>query len=106
MKFWPKPLWLKVFFSNRYVYAQVVRKEDAHILASASTIEPSLRSALASTSSSDRAACSVVGKLLAERCKAQEIPELHFVYKPGQSYHGKLKTLLDTIVKNGVQIRH
>ena len=38
-----KPYDLKLFFSNRYTYAQIVRNIDGHIVASASTIEKGLR---------------------------------------------------------------
>lgn len=51
-----KPLHLKVFLSNKFAYAQVVRMTDGHIVASASTIEEALRPE-ARTSGVDRAAC-------------------------------------------------
>ncbi len=36
----PKPPYLlKMFMSGRYTYAQIVRSEDGHIVAAASTIE-------------------------------------------------------------------
>ena len=105
IKYFPKPYWLTIHFSNRYVYAQVVRKQDAHIVASASTIEREMRSALADTTTSDKVACGIVGMLLAERCKAREIPQLNFELKPNQRYHGKLKVLVDTLVRNGIHVR-
>ena len=39
---------LKYFFSNRYLYAHVQRRADGHIVAAASSLEPGLRSTLAS----------------------------------------------------------
>jgi len=45
-----KPYILKLFFSNRYSYAQVLRSSDGNILAAASTIEKDLRTTLTSTS--------------------------------------------------------
>jgi len=45
-----KPYSLKLFLSNKYTYAQIVRKADGHIVAAASTIEKSLRQDLSSTS--------------------------------------------------------
>ena len=105
IKFLPKPHWLKVHLSNRYLNAQVVRKEDAHIIATASSKEREVRSALPDTATFDEAACGIVGKLLAERCQAQEIPQLDFELKPNQRYHGKLKVLLDTLIRNGIQVR-
>jgi len=103
--YFPKPLWLKTFFSNRYVYAHVVRKEDGHILASASTIEKEVRTSLNDTSRTDKEACGVIGKRLAERCKDQDIQTLNYEFRKGQRYHGRVKVVLDTMIHNGIQIR-
>jgi len=45
-----KPYSLKLFLSNKYTYAQIVRKADGHIVAAASTIEKALQEGLASLS--------------------------------------------------------
>ena len=45
-----KPFVLKLFFSNRYSYAQILRRLDGNIVAAASTIEKDLRTTLDSTS--------------------------------------------------------
>ena len=45
-----KPYILKLFFSNRYSYAQILRSSDGNILAAASSIEQDLRKELLSTS--------------------------------------------------------
>jgi ribosomal protein L18 len=45
-----KPYSLKLFLSNKYTYAQIVRKADGHIVAAASTIEKTLQDGLASLS--------------------------------------------------------
>ena len=42
----PPPFLVKLFFSNHYSYAQILRKADGHIVASASTIERQLRTTL------------------------------------------------------------
>lgn len=52
-----KELQLKLFVSNKYAYAQIVRASDGNILAAASTIEKGAREALTG-SAVDRAACS------------------------------------------------
>lgn len=52
-----KSLQLKLFLSNRYVYAQILRLEDGNILAAASTIEKGIREGV-SGSTVDKAACS------------------------------------------------
>ena len=45
-----KPYHLKLHFSNNYCYAQIIRKLDGNIVASASTIEKELRESLPRTS--------------------------------------------------------
>lgn len=45
-----KPYKLKLFFSNRYCYAQIIRKTDGNIVAAASTIERAFRERLEKTS--------------------------------------------------------
>ena len=52
-----KALQLKLFLSNRYAYAQIVRSLDGRIVAAASTLEKGAREGLAG-SAVDRAACS------------------------------------------------
>lgn len=56
-----KELQLKLFLSNKYAYAQIVRASDGNVLAAASTIEKVAQEGLgsgASRSLADRAACS------------------------------------------------
>lgn len=45
-----KPYHLKLHFSNKYSYAQIVRQADGNIVAAASTIERELRESLPRTS--------------------------------------------------------
>lgn len=44
-----KPYHLKLFFSNKYSYAQIIRSGDGHIVAAASTVEKALRESLPKT---------------------------------------------------------
>ena len=52
-----KDLQLKLFLSNKYAYAQIVRMSDGNIVAAASTIEPAARQGL-DGSLVDKTACS------------------------------------------------
>jgi ribosomal protein L18 len=52
-----KELQLKLFISNKYAYAQIVRASDGNILAAASTIEKTARQGL-NGSAVDKSACS------------------------------------------------
>ena len=46
---------LRLFFSNKYVYAQALRMGDGHVVAAASTVQKGLQEGLASLA--DKAAC-------------------------------------------------
>jgi ribosomal protein L18 len=48
-----KPYHLKLHFSNKFSYAQILRGEDGHIVAAASTIEKALRDSLPNTSNKE-----------------------------------------------------
>ncbi|GMH33987.1 hypothetical protein BSKO_01821 [Bryopsis sp. KO-2023] len=101
----PRPYHLKLCFSNRYVYAQVLNKKTGGIEVSASTIEKGIREALheQKVSLSDKSACALVGRLIAERSREKDISELHYKTKVGQRYHGKLQVLLDAISAGGLK---
>lgn len=60
-----KPHQLKLFLSNKFVYAQVVRQADGRIVAAASSIEKALAEGLPSTS--DKDACSKCAALTRTR---------------------------------------
>ena len=48
-----KPYHLKLYFSNKYSYAQIIRQGDGHIVAAASTIEKALREQLPKTATKE-----------------------------------------------------
>lgn len=56
----PHPFRLKLLFSNQYTYAQILRKADGHIVASASTIEKALRTTLDNTANKEVRAANFV----------------------------------------------
>eukprot|EP00898_Chlorokybus_atmophyticus_P009101 jgi/Chlat1/9192/Chrsp97S08464 len=96
------PFQLKLFFSNRYVYAQVVRRGDGHIVASASTLEQSVRKT--EGSKSDTSAAQLVGQTVAERARAANVASVHYQKPRGKPYHGKLAALIASMVKNGLPL--
>jgi large subunit ribosomal protein L18 len=81
---------LAVFRSNTQIYAQVIDDTVGRTLASASSLEASLRGA--SGTKVERAA--KVGELVAERAKAAGITKVVFD-RAGFRYHGRIKALAD-----------
>src|SRR5436190_22750207 len=71
---------LTVFRSNLHIYASVISRDGAKVLASASTAEKELREQLKSASGrgGTAAAAKVVGQRIAERAKAAGIGKVAF----------------------------
>lgn len=89
---------LSVHRTPRHIYAQVLAPAGDKVLASASTLDSSLRSG--STGNADAAAA--VGKLVAERAKAEGIEKVAFD-RSGYKYHGRVKALADAARENGLE---
>jgi large subunit ribosomal protein L18 len=89
---------LVVTRSARHIYAQVVDDTKGHTLASASTLDPSLRGAEGSKSS----AATKVGTLIAERAKAAGIETVVFD-RGGRKYHGRVAALADGAREAGLR---
>lgn len=81
---------LAVFRSNEQIYAQVIDDTAGHTLASASSLEASLREADGSKVDLARK----VGVLVAERARAAGIGAVVFD-RAGFRYHGRIKALAD-----------
>lgn len=91
---------LAVFRSNQHIYAQVIDDTRHHTLASASTLEPDLRSELATGANCEASA--KVGRLVAERAMAQGIKQIVFD-RGGNLYHGRIKALADAAREVGLE---
>jgi len=89
---------LSVHRTSQHIYAQVISPEGDKVLASASTLDKSLRS---STTSNIEAA-KLVGKLLAERAKQAGVEAVAFD-RSGYKYHGRVKALADSAREAGLQ---
>ncbi|KAH7617517.1 putative 50S ribosomal protein L18 [Nannochloris sp. 'desiccata'] len=98
-----KELQLKLFISNKYAYAQIVRASDGNILAAASTIEKGARDGLIG-SAVDKSACSRVGELLAERAVGAGIDRVSWQRKQGQRYHGRVASLITSMQNSGLKL--
>ncbi|MCO4786585.1 50S ribosomal protein L18 [Marinomonas gallaica] len=89
---------LTVNRTPRHMYAQVISPCGSTVLASASTLDASLRSS--ATGNKDAAA--KVGALIAERAKAAGISAVAFD-RSGFKYHGRVQALADAAREAGLE---
>ena len=90
---------LSVFRSSKNIYAQVIDDAQGRTLASASTLDESLKGTL--KTGADKDAAAAVGKLLAERALAAGIKQVVFD-RGSYLYHGRVKTLADAAREGGL----
>ena len=91
---------LAIFRSSKHIYAQVVNDDNGTTLASASTLDPEIKRDLAY--GGNKAAASVVGKLVAERAKQAGIDKICFDRR-SYKYHGRVQALADAAREAGLQ---
>lgn len=90
---------LNVYRSIEHIYAQVIDDEAGTTLASASTLDKSLRGDLNSLSREEQA--KAVGKAVAERAKDKGIEQVVFD-RGGYPYHGRVKALAEASREGGL----
>jgi large subunit ribosomal protein L18 len=90
---------LSVHRSSKNIYAQIIDDVAGKTLASASTLDTGLRTAL--KTGADTAAAAAVGKLVAERASAAGVKDV--VFDRGSFiYHGRVKALADAAREGGL----
>ena len=92
---------LCVHRTPRHIYAQIIAPEGGRVIASASTLLKDVRKDLKGTGNKDAAAA--IGKLIAERAKAQGIEKVAFD-RSGFNYHGRIKALADAAREAGLNL--
>ena len=90
---------LSVFRSGKHIYAQVIDDKAGRTVASASTLEKTMREGL--KTGADKDAATAVGKLVAERALAAGVTEVVFDRGP-YLYHGRVKALADGAREGGL----
>ncbi|MCW8944728.1 MAG: 50S ribosomal protein L18, partial [Sedimenticola sp.] len=85
----------------KHMYAQVIAPNGSQVIASASTVEKSIKAEIEGASGNSSAAA-VVGKVIAERAKAAGIESVAFD-RAGFKYHGRVKALADAARENGLK---
>jgi large subunit ribosomal protein L18 len=98
---------LAVHRTNLHIYATVISDDGTRVLASASTLDATLRKELAGDSKvagkgGNVSAAAAVGKLIAEKAKAAGIERVAFD-RAGFRYHGRVKALADAAREAGLQ---
>ena len=83
---------LSVFRSARYVYAQAIDDTTGRVLAAASELEETLKTAVAGKPKKERARA--IGKAIGEKLIAQKIEAVVFD-RNGFIYHGRVKEVAD-----------
>lgn len=91
---------LAIFRSNEHIYAQVIDDTVHHTIVAASSLEPDLKSKLASGSNCQ--ASTEVGKLIAVRAQEKGISKVVFD-RGGNLYHGRVKALAEAAREAGLE---
>lgn len=89
---------LCVHRTPHHIYAQVIAADGGRVLATASTLESSLRS----DATGNVEAAKKVGALIAERAKAHGVSRVSFD-RSGFKYHGRVKALADAAREGGLE---
>lgn len=92
---------LCVHRTPRNIYAQVITPSGDRVLASASTLDPEVKSKI--STGGNVGAAEAVGKKLAERAVAVGITRVGFD-RSGFRYHGRIKALAEAVRENGLQV--
>lgn len=92
---------LSVYRSNKHVYAQVVSDESGRSLAAVSTLSTALKDRLGPGTATVEAA-QQVGRLLAERCRAQDISTVVFD-RNGFLFHGRVRAVAEAAREAGLK---
>ena len=91
---------LAVFRSSKHIYAQVINDDDGTTLASASTLDATIRGDAAY--GGNKAAAAIVGRVIAERAKEAGIDKICFDRR-SYKYHGRVQALADAAREAGLQ---
>jgi large subunit ribosomal protein L18 len=91
---------LAVFRSSKHIYAQVINDANGTTLASASTLDPEIRSQHAY--GGNKAAAAVVGRVVAERARQAGIDKICFDRR-SYNYHGRVEALANAAREAGLK---
>jgi large subunit ribosomal protein L18 len=91
------------FRDDLHIYAWVISGDGGRVLATASTAEAEVRTALGGSGKGGNvAAAQLVGKRLAEKAKAAGVEKVAFD-RSGFAYHGRVKAVAEAAREAGLQ---
>jgi large subunit ribosomal protein L18 len=94
---------LTVNRTNLHIYASVISGDGGRVLATASTAEAEVRTALGGSGKGGNvAAAQLIGKRLAEKAKAAGVEKVAFD-RAGFAYHGRVKAVAEAAREAGLQ---
>ena len=94
---------LTVNRTNLHIYASVISGDGGRVLATASTAEAEVRTALGGSGKGGNvAAAQLIGKRLAEKAKAAGVEKVAFD-RSGFAYHGRVKAVAEAAREAGLQ---
>ena len=94
---------LTVFRSVAHMYVQVVDDMNGRTIASASTVEPALKGALATTAKGGNIeGAKAIGRTIAERLLEKGVKRVVFD-RNGFLYHGRVKAVADAAREAGLE---
>jgi len=94
---------LTVNRTNLHIYASVISGDGGRVLATASTAEAEVRTALGGAGKGgNMAAAQMIGKRLAEKAKAAGVDKVAFD-RSGFAYHGRVKAVAEAAREAGLQ---
>jgi large subunit ribosomal protein L18 len=94
---------LTVFRSMAHIYVQVVDDASGRTIASASSVEPTVKAALdAKARGGNIAGARAIGRAIAERLKARGVTRVVFD-RNGFLYHGRIKAVAESAREAGLE---
>jgi len=93
---------LTVFRSIAHMYVQVVDDMTGRTIASASSVEPTVKGALGKSKGGNVAGAQAIGKAIAERLLEKGVKRVVFD-RNGFLYHGRVKAVADAAREAGLE---
>ena len=93
---------LTVFRSVAHIYVQVVDDQSGRTIASASSVEPSVKGSLKDAKGGNIAGAKAIGRTIAERLLEKGVKRVVFD-RNGFLYHGRVKAVADAAREAGLE---